>query len=237
MANVPIGLELIKKGIITDVEIRKALDYQKKHPEYRLVEILEMLELTDRKKLLDATSSILGFPGIDLSINDVKVDIKDFYPIDLAKSTKTIPFEISSGKLKVAFAEPQDSKIVKKVELLALSKGYNIEVYYTFTRNITKIIDEIEHSDNVNISDNSDVTTLIDMIIKTGMKKRASDIHIEPLEKEVRIRYRIDGELITVSTISNKKQGNIIGRIKAISNMYQEKKTSQDRKNNSLSRL
>lgn len=228
MVNVPIGLELIKKGIITDVEIRKALDYQKQHPEYRLVEILEMLELTDRRKLLEITSDILGFPGIDLNINHINLDIKEFYSLDLVKQDKVLPFDIVGNKLKVAFAEPQDSALVKKVELLALSKGYNIEVYYTFARNILKIVDSLEHSDNVSITDNSDVTTLIDTIIRTGMKKRASDIHIEPLEKEVRIRYRIDGELITVSSINNKKQGNIIGRIKAISNMYQEKKTSQD---------
>ncbi|MGP1608376.1 MAG: GspE/PulE family protein [Clostridium sp.] len=228
MANVPIGLELIKKGIITDVEIRKALDYQKQHPEYKLVEILEILDLTDRRTLLEVTSDIFGFPGIDITMNDVNIDIKEFYSVDLIKQDKVLPFDIVGNKLKVAFADPQDSKLVKKVELLALSKGYNIEVYYTFGRNILKIIDGLEHSDNVNITENSDVTTLIDTIIKTGMKKRASDIHIEPLEKEVRIRYRIDGELITVSSISNKKQGNIIGRIKAISNMYQEKKTSQD---------
>ena len=60
------------------------------------------------------------------------------------------------------------------------------------------------------------------------MKKRASDIHIEPLENEVRVRYRIDGELVTAAKIPKEKQTQIIGRLKAISNMFQEKQESQD---------
>ena len=60
------------------------------------------------------------------------------------------------------------------------------------------------------------------------MAKRASDIHIEPLANEVRVRYRIDGELFTVAKISKEKQQQVIGRLKAISNMHQEKQEAQD---------
>ena len=60
------------------------------------------------------------------------------------------------------------------------------------------------------------------------MEKRASDIHIEPMDKQVRVRYRIDGELINAATIEKSKQSQIIGRLKAISNMHQEKQESQD---------
>lgn len=60
------------------------------------------------------------------------------------------------------------------------------------------------------------------------MEKRASDIHIEPLEKIVRVRYRIDGQLVDAAQIDKDKQAQIIGRLKAISNMHQEKQESQD---------
>ena len=56
------------------------------------------------------------------------------------------------------------------------------------------------------------------------MEKRASDIHIEPLENLLRVRYRIDGQLVTAVEIEKKKQTQIIGRLKAISNMHQENK-------------
>ena len=60
------------------------------------------------------------------------------------------------------------------------------------------------------------------------MEKRASDIHIEPLEDAIRVRYRIDGNLITAATIEKDKQSQLTGRLKAISNMHQEKQESQD---------
>ena len=60
------------------------------------------------------------------------------------------------------------------------------------------------------------------------MVKRASDIHFEPMEDKIRIRYRIDGELIEITTIDKEKQSQIVGRLKAISNMHQEKQESQD---------
>ena len=61
---------------------------------------------------------------------------------------------------------------------------------------------------------------LVDSIIREGMEKRASDIHIEPLLNEVRIRYRIDCELFTAGSIPKEKQQQLIGRLKAISNMH-----------------
>ena len=60
------------------------------------------------------------------------------------------------------------------------------------------------------------------------MEKRASDVHIEPMEKSIRVRYRIDGELVTVANLDKERQAQIIGRLKAISNMHQEKQESQD---------
>lgn len=71
-------------------------------------------------------------------------------------------------------------------------------------------------------------TWSMDKDIKTGMDKRASDIHIEPMETSIRVRYRIDGDLVTVASIEKSKQSQLVGRLKAISNMHQEKQESQD---------
>ena len=103
-----------------------------------------------------------------------------------------------------------------------------MERYITFEENIKKILDTFEGEISENMSEEKDITTLVDSIIKTAMEKRTSDIHIEPLEDKVRVRYRIDGELITMVEIDKDKQAQIIGRLKAISNMHQEKQESQD---------
>ena len=100
--------------------------------------------------------------------------------------------------------------------------------YLTFETIIEKVLNEIEGLGSEKIDPNSDITALVDSIIKTGMEKRASDIHFEPMQDSLRIRYRIDGKLITAITLENEKQTQIIGRLKAISNMHQEKQEAQD---------
>ncbi len=107
-----------------------------------------------------------------------------------------------------------------------------MEPYITFANEIDKILETMEGeatSDFEEEADRSDsVISLVDSIIKTGIKRRASDIHIEPMANIVRIRYRIDGELFTAAKIRKEKQAQIVGRLKAISNMHQEKQESQD---------
>ena len=75
---------------------------------------------------------------------------------------------------------------------------------------------------------NADVSSFIDSVIKSAMEKRASDIHIEPMQEGMRIRYRIDGVLVNAANIGKEKQAQIVNRLKAISNMHQEKQESQD---------
>ena len=103
-----------------------------------------------------------------------------------------------------------------------------MEKYITFEENINNILDSFEGEISENMSAENDITTLVDSIIKTAIDKRTSDIHIEPEEDKVRIRYRIDGELITVAEIDKDKQSQLLGRLKAISEMHQEKQESQD---------
>ena len=103
-----------------------------------------------------------------------------------------------------------------------------MERYITFEGIINDILKTFEGKVTENITSTTDVTSLVDSIIKTGMEKRASDIHFEPLEESMRVRYRIDGQLFTVANIEKSKQSQIIGRLKAISNMHQEKQESQD---------
>ena len=100
--------------------------------------------------------------------------------------------------------------------------------YITFESNIFNILESLTGEASDTINTNRDISGLIDTIIKTAMEKRASDIHIEPEEENVRVRYRIDGRLVSAATIEKEKQQQIIGRLKAISNMHQEKQDSQD---------
>ena len=224
----PIGIELVRRGILTQADIDKALDYQKKNPGKKIIEIISILNLCDQFVLLQVLSDMLGEKAIMLSINDVKIDVKKYISLDMAKKYLAVPYEINGDKIKVCFADTSSNTAAEAIRLILLNKGYIMEKSVTFTKNITSVISSLEGSDSENIDSGEDATTLVDSIIKTAMKKRASDIHIEPLEDSIRVRYRIDGELVKAAEISKEKQNQIIGRLKSISNMFQEKQESQD---------
>ena len=227
----PIGVELVKRGIVTEGDIEAALQYQRDHQNQKLGDILYTLEACEPNKLINAIGEILGTKGIILNVRTLKVKLTDYISLDVAKQNKAIPFEVSSGKIKVCFASTANKNAMDTVRLLLLNKGLVMESYITFDSDIDRILKSLEGTatSNLNTAGRSEtVTGLVDSIIKTGMERRASDIHIEPMQDQVRVRYRIDGELFTAATIDKDKQSQIIGRLKAISNMHQEKQESQD---------
>ena len=227
----PIGVELVKKGIVEEDDIKKALDYQKQHPNKKIGDILYILDVCNPNKLIKSIGDILGTKGILLTSKVLKLNVTDYISLDVAKKNKAVPFEVDSGKIKVCFANTVNARAMETVRLLMLNKGLVMEEYITFEPDIDRILKSYEGTVTDNLTTagaNDSITTLVDSIIKTGMERRASDIHIEPMQNKVRVRYRIDGELFTAANIAKEKQGQLIGRLKAISNMHQEKQESQD---------
>ena len=224
----PIGIELVRRGLITEEDINKALEYQKDNPSKKIIEIINILNLCDKYQLIEALGDILDEKSIFLTRSDININISNYISIDVARQNKAIPFDIVGNKVKVCFADTLNKKSVDTVRLILLNKGLIMERYITFEQNINEILEFLEGKATENIDSSVDTTGLVDSIIKNAMKKRASDIHIEPLENEIRVRYRIDGELINAAKIPKEKQSQIIGRLKAISNMFQEKQESQD---------
>ena len=224
----PIGIELVRRGILTQSDIDKALEYQRRNPSKKIIEIINILNLCNQYTLLQILGEILDEKAVMFSYADVKIDVKKYISLDMARKYLAIPFEIVGDRVKVCFADSSSKASTEAVRLVLLNKGLVMDKYVTFEKNIKSVLNSLEGTDSENIDTGEDATTLIDSIIKSAMRKRASDIHIEPLEDSVRVRYRIDGELIKATEIKKEKQGQIIGRLKAISNMFQEKQESQD---------
>ena len=229
MAKAPIGVELVKKGLVTESDINQAISYQKEHPEKKLGDILNILNLCPQRELIKAMGEILGEKVIILRPDSVQVDMTQSFSMDIAKACKAVLFEVIGGKAKVCFADTSNKRAIEQIRLILLNKGLVLDKYLTFETNINNTLEAMEGNEGDEIrADSGDITGLVDMIIKSAMDKRASDIHIEPMENMVRVRFRIDGELVTIANIEKSKQTQIVGRLKAISNMHQEKQESQD---------
>ena len=227
----PIGIELVKRGIVTEADIEMALQEQKRDSSKKIGEILNELNVCDSTVLIEAIGEIIGVKGIILSPEKIRIDVLNYISLEIARRNKAIPFDIENGKIKVCFADTTNARNIDTIRLLMLNKGLVIEPYITFGNLIEVALRNLggtADKDMRRIGQDDNITQIVDSVIRTAMEKRASDIHIEPEKDEVRVRYRIDGELFTATSLPKDKQPQIIGRLKAISNMHQEKQESQD---------
>ena len=228
----PIGVELVKRGIVTENDVQTALIEQKKSPNKKIGEILKAMNVCDQRTLIQAIGDILGVKGVILTKESVQINILDYISIEMAKRYHVVPFGLENGKIKVCFSDVTNKRNFEAVKMLMLNRGLVIDPYVSFISSIDDILDDLGGSaatDNMKaMGEESNITELVDSIIKTAMKKRTSDIHIEPQKDEIRVRYRIDGELFVATTIAIEKLPQIVGRLKAISNMHQEIQESQD---------
>jgi len=224
----PIGVELVNSKIITEQQLNEALTYQKNHPDLKLGEVVDVLNMCDKRLLLEVLSKKLDTKAVVLGEN-TNIDYTKFLSRDTVINSKAFPFELDGTTIKVAFADPGDEKIVESVKLQLLQKGLQMEKYLTLYSMIMNQVRSVKNvQDEYVDTSEKDTTVLVDNIVLTAIKQRASDIHVEPMENKVRIRYRIDGELITVSELPKKRQSMIAGRIKSIANMHQEITSDQD---------
>ena len=228
----PLGIELVRRGVVDGEAIERALQYQMDHPNKRVGDILYILKEVDPERLAKEIGDIIGEKGIYLTEDKINIDVTEYIPWDMMKQNKAVPFDIESGKIKVAFADVSGNKeSIKSIKMMLLNKGLVMEPYMAFETNIEEYFAKFESKIEENmgdLEDTSSVTDLIDNIIKLAIEKRASDIHIEPQIDSVRVRFRIDGQLFVMANIGKEKQPQMIGRLKAISNMHQEKQESQD---------
>ncbi|MDD4067052.1 MAG: GspE/PulE family protein [Clostridia bacterium] len=226
----PLGVELLTRGYISENDIDNVLTYQKKHPELQFGEILYILQLCSANKLLEVLSDKTGYPSILITKTTLKIAPTKFFSIDYIKKNKVLPFEINKEKgiVKVAFANIDDEKIEDEIIKILAKSDLILEKYITLGVLIDESINVQQIDRNMIIPIDGDVSKTVDKIIKTSMEKRASDIHFEPFSDGIRVRIRIDGELIVLGVIEKMYMSQVIGRIKSISNMYQEKQESQD---------
>ncbi len=224
----PIGVDIVNSKLITEEQLNEALTYQKNHPELKLGEVVDVLNMCDKRQLLEVLSDKLNIKAVVLDEN-TNIDYTKFLSRDTVINSKAFPFGVDGTTVKVAFADPSDERAVDSVKLQLLKKGLEMEKYLTLYSMIMNQVRSVKNvQDEYVDTSEKDTTVLVDNIVLTAIKQRASDIHIEPMENRVRIRYRIDGELITVSELPKKRQSMIAGRIKSIAHMHQEITSDQD---------
>ncbi len=255
-----LGDMLIKNGLINQEQLEQALEIQKKSKE-RLGSILVSEGFIEEDKMLITLQDQLGVMAINLDEwPEIEPDILKLIPAKIAKKNKVIPIEKLADTLTVAMLDPTDEKLKEDLEFithLSISPAIStkrsiaaaIEKYYQSateqlmeqTEGFDDTIREIESEEDIEGFDeqledqisgkDKPMVKLVNQIVQGGITMGASDIHIEPFEKFVKLRYRVDGDLKTERTFKKNLITGIVARIKIISHLdISEKRVPQDGK-------
>ena len=250
-----LGELLVRENLISVQQLRKAQEEQQKTGT-RIGTALIKVGAIEESKLTDFLSKQYGVPAINLKEFDIEPDIIKLVPKDVAEKHLVLPVNRAGSSLIVAMCDPSNIYAVDDLKFLT---GYNIEAVVSSEPAIREAIekyyaekgpsledivggmgeDDVELADDINdagnveemarAADDAPVVKLVNLILRDAITKRASDIHVEPYEKDFRVRFRIDGVLYEVMKPPPKLRNAITSRLKIMAQLdISERRLPQD---------
>ncbi len=253
MAVNRLGELLVRNKLIDEKQLAKALEEQKASGG-RLGASLTKLGFLKEEDLAAFLSRQYGVPSINLNEFEIDESVIKLIPAGVVQKYQLIPVNRAGSTLIVAMADPSNIFAIDDIKFMT---GYNVEVVVTSEASIKTAIDkyydqsasfddvmgdlddidlevidegeEIDSSELAKASEDAPVVKLVNLILTDAIKKKASDIHVEPYEKSFRVRYRIDGVLHEVMKPPMKLKNALTSRIKIMSEMdISERRLPQD---------
>lgn len=253
MTSNRLGELLVRSQLITDDQLAQAIEDQKKQGG-RLGSCLIKLGFIKDDELASFLSRQYGVPSINLEEFDIDPAILRLIPPDVAQKYQVIPVNRAGATLIIAMSDPSNIFAIDDIKFMT---GYNIEVvvapdvaikaaidqYYDQSATLADVMEDLDDID-LEVVDEDDkfdvrelekatedapVVKLVNLILTDAIKKKASDIHIEPYETTFRVRYRIDGVLYEVMKPPMKLKNAITSRLKIMAEMdIAERRLPQD---------
>ena len=239
-----LGELLFEAGKITREQLDKALA-ENKQTRKRIGRILVKQGVISEAELLEVLVKKLGIPLIDLSTTQPERSAVQMIPMSLAERHGVLPIRRNGNRLMVAMLDPtnffaiDDLRMVTQCEiepliatesdiLKAIQRSYSVsDIVEKSVNRLHK--EELDSIAEIETSEDAPVINIVNSLIGQAIKNGASDIHLEPLEKGLRVRFRVDGVLRETASFPKHTQGAIISRVKIISSMdIAEKRTPQD---------
>lgn len=251
-----LGELLTEAGVITPEQIQKALEQQKQgKPGQKLGNVLIDLGYITDRQIVRALSEQLGYEEIDLSRERIAEETTKIANESIWRKYSAVPFGFSEKNpniLKVAMSDPLDIRAIDDISIIT---GFQTEIYVTTENDIAATIDryygnaeamrvaqqftkerEEQQKEKVAAEEEDDklleqapIVKLVKQIIEQAVHKRTSDIHIEPMETRLRIRFRVDGVLQEEMLHDISVHAAMVARIKIVSGLdISEKRKPQD---------
>ncbi len=251
-----LGDLLVEAGSITQEQLAQALAAQKEDKKgSRLGDVLVDLNFVTEQQIVDALQKQLGYQGVTLARERVGEEVTRLMDETLLRRYNLMPFGFSEKNpniLKVAMSDPLDIRAIDDISIIT---GFQVEVYVTTQKDVAAAIDRyygnveamkvaqqytrereefnrerqvVEETDDAALN-NAPIVRLVRQVVEQAVRKRASDIHIEPMDSKLRIRYRVDGVLQEGMLHEITLHPAMIARIKIVSGLdISEKRKPQD---------
>ena len=245
-----LGEQLIKMGVVTEEQLKRALEIQIKNKakgiKVMLGQALTQLGYCREEDIAKAMAKKWGLDFISINNSGIDMAVANLITPEVAFKYKLMPIRLLDGKLIVAMNNPNDIIAIDDIELLT---GYEVQPIVVIDRelnaaleqfsNISKNVEQqgdFEEDDEVDFGSIEDDETnekpavqLVNQVMNQAVKANASDVHIEPQEKYMRIRFRIDGVLHEIMQQPLKLHPTVSSRIKVMGGMdIAERRVPQD---------
>ena len=234
---------LVQKGIL-DKKKATEIEFKLKNSLKTEEEILLEEKSIPEKNIFEAKSSVLGVEYLRELIEEPKSELLKLIPEDVSKFYKMIPIFEKKGVVEIGMVFPEDLGSQEALKFLAREKKITYRVVLIDFSTFDKIFKnyreldeemgralqelevqlkspqaELEAAELGTISEEAPTTKMVAVILRQGVEGRASDIHIEPLRNNLRVRYRLDGILHSSLVLPLKALPAIVARIKILSNL------------------
>ncbi|MDP6704281.1 MAG: ATPase, T2SS/T4P/T4SS family, partial [archaeon] len=237
---------LLDADLISKKEVKEALDQAKKEKK-SLVDVILQKGYVSEEELIKAEAYILGVPFVELSGQKIDSEVLKIIPEPIARSHNIVAFRQDGKNLEVAMLDPEDlvtiDFIKKKAKLKILPRLTTSDSIKQVLRQYSKTLEAefgdiikkevsgiktVKAKEKEKKEDSKDlqkaakelpVIRIVDTLMRHAILQRASDIHIEPEEKEVVVRYRIDGVLRDAMTLPRNAASGIVARIKVLASL------------------
>jgi len=247
-----LGVILLETSSLTEEQLEQGLVLQRER-KIKLGEALVQLKFLRTEDILKALSIQLGLPYENkIEIESVSADIVANIPINYAKQNEVLPLRKENGAVVVAIADPTNFNALDDLRMIfgceikpVISSSYEIvnainAVYNKTSATGEEVVSELSETEEIadefnepvdllDATDEAPIIRLVNTLLFRAVKQKASDIHIEPFERELLIRFRINGILYDIVKPPKRAQNAIISRVKIMSQLnIAEKRLPQD---------
>ncbi|MFA6028059.1 MAG: GspE/PulE family protein [Patescibacteria group bacterium] len=209
-----------------------------------IFDLLVQKRILTEDAMLNLKGQVLNIPVIDLTGQQVAKEILNIIPEEVARTYHLVPFAKKENDINIALLDPQDYKAVEALDFISRNKGMRFIYYLTSASSLNSVLkqyaslsqeisealqksdvleegnqDLLKEEESEKVVKSAPVSKTVAVILRHAIEGGASDIHVEPLEMETRVRYRVDGVLHTSLLLPINIHPSLVARIKVLSNL------------------